>query len=94
MKDMSILIVADHDNATLKSATLHAVTAALKFCLFRFQAVNVFGDRFHDDDAIGLYRRSLLEFIEVYRNFLKGKLSKRNLAQALTVRASAVFFVA
>lgn len=27
---MSILIVADHDNATLKSATLHAVTAAQK----------------------------------------------------------------
>jgi electron transfer flavoprotein alpha subunit len=30
MKDMSILIVADHDNATLKAATLHAVTAAQK----------------------------------------------------------------
>jgi electron transfer flavoprotein alpha subunit len=27
---MSILIVADHDNATLKAATLHAVTAAQK----------------------------------------------------------------
>ncbi|MGC1816388.1 MAG: electron transfer flavoprotein subunit alpha/FixB family protein, partial [Casimicrobiaceae bacterium] len=27
---MSILVIAEHDNASLKSATLHAVTAARK----------------------------------------------------------------